>query len=333
MGAVGEARPGGAAPPGDGRAEILARDYERVAGRGVKRERELSEAGSAGVELAAAVGRLLAAGFAAQQSGAIVLRRPEDCPGDFDDSVDARLRHAYGCWLRAGADDGADGACGGELLYGELGFWQHWWNMLRDRDHARQGPLLMDIVVPDDGSFAVRRWLEEFDPEVRSFALNGEVLRGRAIVPPQALGSAVEPMLDLSAESGIDVRVLSSEARFVLYDGAVAVLPVPVADVEGDGEGLPGAPEPHRAVRSRAIVDPLRSFFELLWRSAAPFSAYRLEHHRILALLSNGYTDARIAAELNISPRSVSRRVSEIMAEQGAGSRFELGARYGRSRP
>ena len=337
--------------PAPQRIRTLVRDYERVAERGVKRLRDLEAYAGKDQALSAAVARLAAAGLVAQQSGAIVLRRPDDCPIDCDEAVREGLQRAYARWLRADAGDGsnvgADAWCAeDELLYGEIGFWQHWWNRVRDRDHASQGPLTMDIVVPDDGSFTVRRWLEEFDPEIRAFALSGSVLRGRAIVPPQALGSMVEPMLDLSTESGIEVRVLSTDARVVLYDSTTAVLAVAPGETHEHGDGVgahdDGAAlaiadhaeeallEPYRAVRNRAIVEPLRVLFETLWRSAAPFSAYRSEQHSILALLSKGCTDAQIAAALSISPRSVSRRVSEVMAAHGANSRFELGVIYGR---
>jgi hypothetical protein len=187
----------------------------------------------------------------------------------------------------------------------------------------------MDIVVPDDGAFAARPWLAEFDPGVRDYVLGGGLIRGRAIVPPDALKSIAEPMLDLSTESGFEVRVLSTEARFALYDERVVVLSEPPE--EGIGR-VEDRPEPYRAVHRRAVVEPLRIFFDLLWRSAAPLRAYRGEHTETLELLARGFTDERTARALNVSARTVSRRVSGIMAEYGARSRFELGLRYGRDR-
>jgi DNA-binding NarL/FixJ family response regulator len=70
----------------------------------------------------------------------------------------------------------------------------------------------------------------------------------------------------------------------------------------------------------------------MLWRSATPLRVRRGEHEETLEMLARGFTDARIALALNVSARTVSRRVSEIMTEYGAGSRFELGMMYGRDR-
>lgn len=319
--------------------EALIRDYERVATLGAKIIGELSqqdpERGHAALE------RLIASGLAVEQHGAIALRRPEDCPAPFSTSLSSRMRSLYLEWLRAdrplqparpagetGVPD-EEGTAIDELLYGELGFWQHWWNRIRERDYEAHGPLPMDIVVPDDGGFEARPWLSEFDPQIRSYVLDGGLLRGRAIVPPQALKSAVEPLLDLSTESGFEVRLLSTDARFVLYDGCVAVL----SEAPGrHRERTQDQPEPYWAMRQPAVVDPLRHSFELLWASAIPFRASRGEYDAILELLALGYTDARIAQDLKLSVRTVSRRVSEIMAEHETRSRFELGMLHERSR-
>ncbi len=307
---------------GDERCDAIVRDYERVAALGVKRASDLLRRGFE--DGGPAFDRLVAAGLAVEQQGAMVLRRPDDCSQPLGDSALARLRSCYADWLRSGGVTSED-----ELLYGELGFWQHWWNRIRERDYGCEGPLPMDIVVPGDGTFEVRQWLAEFDPDIRAFVLGGGLISGRAIVPPQAVKSSVEPMLDLSTESGFEVRVLSTEARFVLYDRSVAVL----NDPRGQRHGPNGDdPEPYRAVRRGAIVEPLCRFFEMLWRSATPLSAYRGEHEEVLEMLARGFTDVRIASALNMSARTVSRRVSEIMTEHGAGSRFELGMMYGRSR-
>lgn len=319
--------------------DALIRDYECVSALGVKRTSEFSlqetQHGRAAFE------RLVAHDLAIEQHGAIVLRRPEDYPFPLSESVHARLLAGYLHWLRAdpgmwhtrlpeeGGLHSDDVARTDELLYGELGFWQHWWNQVRERDYDADGPLPMDIVVPDDGTFEARSWLSEFDPDIRSYVLGGGLLRGRAIVPARALKSVVEPMLDLSTESGFEVRVLSTEARFVLYGGCVAVLNEPRG---GHTARANDQPEPYWAVRNPAIVEPLRYFFAQLWRSAIPFRTYRGEHDAMLELLARGHTDAGIAQALNLSGRTVSRRVSEIMAEHGAGSRFELGMMYGRSR-
>src|SRR5690606_39240587 len=145
--------------------------------------------------------------------------RPDDWPIHPGHAHIDQIHETYLSWLRADYPPAS-----GELLYGEPGFWQHLWNRIRERDYRSAGPLMVDIVVPDDGTFSARAWLAEFDPQIRAHILDGGLVRGRVILPPDSVRSAVEPMLDLVAESGLGVRVLSTEARFVLYDGAIAIL-------------------------------------------------------------------------------------------------------------
>lgn len=207
-----------------------------------------------------------------------------------------------------------------DVRVGETGFWQHWWQQVDQARDSGEVPLAMDIVVADDGIFEERQWLRAFDPEIRDFVLREGLLAGRAIVPPGAIGSPAEPLLELGLESGFEVRVLSTDARFVLYAQSTAVVSVDIADDDGS--------ELHRAVRGPAILAQLTSYFELLWQLAVPLPDYKGEKQRILGLLAQGWTDVRIADELGISLRTVSRRVSEAMDTHRALSRFELGYKY-----
>ncbi|MER6999837.1 hypothetical protein [Streptomyces sp. NPDC000410] len=60
------------------------------------------------------------------------------------------------------------------------------------------------------------------------------------------------------------------------------------------------------------------------------------EIHRIVELLAKGWSDERISRELVLSTRTVQRRVRDLMAAAGCGSRFALGfamgAHWARSR-
>lgn len=307
---------------GDSRPpQSLLLDYERIAALRLKRTVDLETSDD---DARPALARLVDAAFAVHAEGTIVLMRPDDLPVPPGEAYSERLHTSYQHWLRTDRPGASD-----ELLYGEPGFWQHWWNRIRDRDYAADGPLAMDVVVPDDGSFLARAWLTEFDPEIRAHVLGQDLIRGRAIVPPGAIRSAVEPMLDLSAESGLEVRVLSTEARFVLYDGETAILNEPHLE---RSDGVTGPPEAYWAVRDASVVSPLRQFFDLLWALAAPYRAHRGEHDEMLELLGRGCTDVQVAETLNVSHRTVSRRVAELMTEFGASSRFELGMRYERAR-
>lgn len=211
-----------------------------------------------------------------------------------------------------------------ELLYGEPGYWQHWWDLVCEAQSAGTSPLTMNMVIPDDGSFVNRQWIQGFDPEIREHVLGGSLIEGRVIVPAAALGSPAEPLLDLGRESGFEVRVLSTAARFTLYSGRAVVLSEGSSSEEGSGT------EVHRVLQGRAILESLEQFFETLWQLAVPWEGIGGETSRILHLLAQGWTDVKIADEMGLSMRTVSRRVSEAMALQGARSRFELGSRYGR---
>lgn len=302
---------------GDGSFELetLIADYERFAVAGVKLVSDISrlEEHSGVRSSTAAVVRLRDAEFVICRGDAVVLQRPDDLALGIDEGRKRELQGLYDDWLRAGAPASE------ELLYGEAGYWQHWWNQLRESELDGASQLLIDVVVPDDGAFAGRNWLSEFDREIRSYVITQDLIRSRAIVPPDTLGSLAEPLIELCVESGLEVRVLSSEARFVIYNHRVAVL--------SEGRGA-NTPEAYRATSDRAVVRPLRSFFELLWQSATPWQVHGSETHQVLRLLAEGCTDKAIAAELNISARTVNRRVAEAMATYDAKSRFELGARY-----
>lgn len=253
-----------------------------------------------------------------------------------------------------------------EVLCGEAGFWQHWW---REIDQAKaQGsvPLTMDIVVADTGAFESRHWIAGFDPEIRDYVLGERLLTGRAIVPPGAIGSPAEPLLELGIDAGFEVRVLSTDARFVVYGGTVAIVSATASSAcadrcdcwGGSERGLErsecrdhwdppgrsdrsdaaehvGGGDPvdvHRAVREPETLAQLTSYFTLLWNHAVPLQHLTSDTERVLALLAQGMSDAEIAEELCISLRTVSRRIADAMQAHHASSRFELGVKIARAR-
>lgn len=120
--------------------------------------------------------------------------------------------------------------------------------------------------------------------------------------------------------------------------GQARVLPeVPLAMVLVDGREalVPGAGARHTVVlRHAGLCDALAALFEAVWTQAAPLFGRSREHspgldpedHAILQLLNAGLTDDVIARQLGISERTVRRRVAELAARLGAGSRFQIGA-------
>jgi|GEM_PF-1484084 len=263
----------------------------------------------------AALDRLVAAGLAEREGDAFSLNRPGDARVDLDDGTRELLTVLHDYWLRAD-DDAPDD----EVLYGELGYWRHWWNMLQEHPDRTTRPLEMLMVVADDESFADREWLDEFEGELLSHVVTGRLITGRVIVPPTTLGAPAEDLVEFAIALGLEVRVFPSPSQFVVYDQVAAVL----RDDPAPGDEL----ERHTLTRRAAVVDPLLRLFELQWAAGIPWGEFEKGAHGILRLLALGWTDARIASAMGVSVRTVSRRVSEVMTAAGVQSRFELGMRY-----
>jgi DNA-binding CsgD family transcriptional regulator len=116
--------------------------------------------------------------------------------------------------------------------------------------------------------------------------------------------------------------------KFVLADQRIALIPL-------DPE-LPDTPS--LLVRSSALLDALYALFELLWQHAAPvtftrtgeISARRRDAgldeaaENLLALLAAGLNDKTIAHKLDISLRTLKRRISGLMRTQKVRTRFQL---------
>ncbi|MFM9448265.1 helix-turn-helix transcriptional regulator [Streptomyces acidiscabies] len=130
-----------------------------------------------------------------------------------------------------------------------------------------------------------------------------------------------------AAEAGLHIRLNSHvPVDLLLADRRTAVLPLNTAE---PGLGicvLTGGP----------VVQSLVQLFECFWHMAAPPSSEAPapagellddQQTALLKLLSGGMKDERIARLLGVSPRTLSRLISELMAAMNAESRFEAGAR------
>jgi len=91
------------------------------------------------------------------------------------------------------------------------------------------------------------------------------------------------------------------------------------------------ADEPRLLVRQRALVEALALLFDLMWERAAPvpdleFGEARPDLRRfLLQQLAAGAKDEQIARSLDISLRTVRRRIADVMSDLGADSRFQAG--------
>lgn len=293
----------------------LRKDYERLVLLGLKRVADTKGNPLLNDGDAHALERLIGAGLAAREDHAVVLRPPRDAAPSLDDTTTDLLETLHALWLRMDDGNPADD----EILYGELGYWQHWWNALNDGTDRTTQPLHMDLLLPERGSFLSRQWTRDLDPQIVEHVFSQQLVQVRVIVPPATFGSVAEAVVAASIARGVRVRVYPSSTEFALYDGECAV----VRD-----EQHPDDLERHRLIRRPALVEPLVQLFEARWAAAVPWESFVRGSLGILQLLAQGWTDARIADAIGASPRTVSRRIAELMDSAGAQSRFQLGMKY-----
>ncbi|RAS66194.1 regulatory LuxR family protein [Lentzea atacamensis] len=109
--------------------------------------------------------------------------------------------------------------------------------------------------------------------------------------------------------------------KLAVIDTHAAVLPVANGDVV----------DKVLLIRPSALLDVLRSTFELYWDKGIPFSpggiyaAAADVDPNLLGLLAAGLTDESIARQLGLAPRTVQRRVRQLMDRCGAQTRFQAG--------
>jgi hypothetical protein len=90
-------------------------------------------------------------------------------------------------------------------------------------------------------------------------------------------------------------------------------------------------------VRRSALLDALIMFFELMWQRATPIGdGVRLEPGDraddlsvIVAMLAAGLTDQAIMRQLDISTRTMRRRMASVYQRLNAGTRFQAGYNAG----
>jgi len=144
--------------------------------------------------------------------------------------------------------------------------------------------------------------------------------RSRAVYPLRALNEAPDT-LQSRVDEGEEVRLIDDlPTRLLVIAGTHAILPEP----------LGFADSPRVLVRQGSLVAALTLLFELYWERAVPIQqvagANRAERTFILRQLQSGAKDEQIARTTGLSLRTVRRRISELMIELGADTRFQAGA-------
>jgi hypothetical protein len=144
--------------------------------------------------------------------------------------------------------------------------------------------------------------------------------RSRAIYPVRALHEAPE-RLRQRVDAGEEVRLIDDlPTRLMVIGTTHAIVPEP----------LGFADSPRLLVRQGSLVAALTLLFELYWEKAAPViepaGARTSERTFLLRQLQAGVNDEQIARTMGLSLRTVRRRISALMIELGADTRFQAGS-------
>jgi len=146
-------------------------------------------------------------------------------------------------------------------------------------------------------------------------------LRG---VFPRALLADPESraFLDELRSLGTRIRIIDEVPSWVYADrGLLCALPLDWAE---------HPPSSIAIVTHPSITEIVSLYVESIWDKAVDYPIGDDGWEPVLRLLERGLSDAAIAQSLDISPRTVHRRISEAMERFDAHSRFELGAAWAR---
>jgi DNA-binding NarL/FixJ family response regulator len=159
-------------------------------------------------------------------------------------------------------------------------------------------------------------------------------VRVRAVYPRAllALPEYAAHLRQLS-DAGVSVRVLDHVPHDLLvFDGHTACLTAESA------EGDPDRPPPVR-IREPLLAASFAAIYESYWQRATPLSRTSAEPHHaqlgereraVIRLMTNGYSDDRIARKLGITTPDVQSVMTALMERLDAGSRFEAGYKLAR---
>ena len=201
--------------------------------------------------------------------------------------------------------------------------------------------------VVTSGEATVRRWEElqrSARHQVRCFD------RPPYVSPPRAANPVEQEMLAAGVAyravyhpAGLAMPGRAAAARSMIGAGEQARVTesVPVKMFIADDQlGLlplevGGSAEASLVIRASSMLDTLIALFELVWeRAVALHSSGELpsseagpneDDAALLSLLAVGLTDAAIARHLGTHPRTVQRRVRELLDRLGASTRFQAG--------
>ncbi|MGH3506375.1 MAG: LuxR C-terminal-related transcriptional regulator [Nocardioidaceae bacterium] len=196
-------------------------------------------------------------------------------------------------------------------------------SMIASRFSQLLGETNRDLWVIDRPPYAAPS--DESDDTVRG--LMGAGVRVRGIYSPDSLEipGAVDEAFS-AADAGEVSRIHPKvPMKLAIFDGAAALLPLSINTA--DDETLVDSA---LVVRPCALLDALVEMFWLLWEQAIPVVPQSAgptgpADQRLLTMLASGLKDDAIARHLDISSRTVGRRVADLMDGLGARTRFQAG--------
>jgi sugar-specific transcriptional regulator TrmB/DNA-binding CsgD family transcriptional regulator len=206
-------------------------------------------------------------------------------------------------------------------------------DQIRHRFQQVQQAALVELRTFITAPFvAVRPGENEAEP-----AAVGRGVRFRAVLERAVLAepSATDEVVK-SLRRGLELRVVDSlPMKLMLADSDLALVPLRV-----DSAGPAGEPGAVLLQRS-GLLAALGALFESVWRQAYPLTLANLdgavptdggEHEgptpldrKILGLLLAGLTDQAVASQLDLSLRTVQRRLRHLQDAAGVKTRMQLG--------
>jgi DNA-binding CsgD family transcriptional regulator len=184
--------------------------------------------------------------------------------------------------------------------------------------------------LADGDVSAAQRWAETVSADLRSRDLPGtrpaiDHAQGLLLLAGGSLGRA-QVALE-AAVTGWQARRRVPDALAAMIDAAAchlragrAVRAATTARAAVEGAETLGSPP--LVARARTILDAARARHPQV-ESWAPLTAREFE---IAKLVTEGRTNAAIAEQLGISPRTVSAHIEHILAKLGVGRRAEIAA-------
>ncbi len=216
-------------------------------------------------------------------------------------------------WEVGGSPD--DTAPWAEFVHGHEAQWKAWPRYAVT--HPPRDPVNLYPNLSIIRSIMVPTMTEEEKRMIAHSAIRGVFPRSLLAVEDD------REFLDELRRLGMRIRIADHLPSWVYADsGVLCALPLSWAE---------HPPSSIAIVTHPSITEIVSLYVESVWDRAIDYPLSDDGWEPVLTLLARGLSDAAIAQSLDISPRTVHRRISEAMEQLGARSRFELGVAWARN--